>query len=275
MTDVSVIVPTYRRPTLLAEALASVRAQTHASFECLVIDDGSGDETTAVTEKLAASDARFRLISVAHSALPGRVRNAGLAAARTPLVAFLDDDDLFLPHKLERELRAFASDPELSLVCARVEEFGARSGTWPTVVLPPLLDFERLCAGNLIATSTVMARVETLRALGGFDETLPRAQDYDLWLRVARSGARIRALDETLARYRVHDANISADRLRSLECLELVFRRLAERGEISRDRLARTLRANYAERARLAPTRFERLLFRARALLAAPARARS
>jgi len=199
--SVSVIVPTFDRAELLREALDSVQMQTFPDWECLVVDDGSADETPEILASRAAADPRIRALRFEHGGSPGRSRNAGIAASRGEFVAFLDDDDAWLPAKLDRQLSLLNAEPGAGLVFSRVERFGDEQGPWPRI-LPERPELRSLLAANFIACSTVVARRSALERAGPFDESLPRAQDFDLWLRILRL-APIRGQGEILARHRV------------------------------------------------------------------------
>ncbi len=111
---VSVIIPTYKRPALLRRSVMSVLAQTYANLELIVVDDCSPDETPEVMG--AFTDPRVRYIRLETNQKAGRARNAGIAAARGELIAFQDDDDLWLIEKLERQVAALhAAPPEVGL----------------------------------------------------------------------------------------------------------------------------------------------------------------
>ena len=259
---VSIVVPTHDRPAFLAEALASVMAQSVSDWECLVADDRSGPETARVLGNLAAREPRIARVAV-RAGTPARARNAVLGRCRGEFVAFLDDDDAWLPHKLAAQLEVFASDPEAVLVCGRIEEFGARQARWPAGEVPERISFERLLAGNLVATSAAMVRRRDLEAVGPFDETLVMAEDFELWLRLARRG-RVRFVDESLCRYRVHSGGVSGNEAAMQRWLEEVMRRLHRRGDIDRRTLRRRLRAICHRRWELADGPLERLFWRLR-----------
>ncbi len=247
--QVSVIVPTYRRAQLLELTLESVRAQSFEAWECLVCEDGDDPATAELLRGLSARDPRFRHLPLPHSGRPGRTRNAGLREARGSHCAFLDDDDLWLPHKLRAQADLAASLPAAGVLCSRIEEFGAREALWPAGPVPARLEFQGLARANLVATSTVFARTDLLRELGGFSEELPRAQDYDLWLRCAQR-APVVFQDEVLCRYRTHAGNISGDRPKSLDCIESILRRLHAEGALSSALLYARLAELRAERSR-------------------------
>jgi glycosyltransferase involved in cell wall biosynthesis len=192
--EVSVIIPTYNRRAMVSEAIASVMAQTGASgegfCEVIVVDDGSTDGTTETLDRIAVeADAQSAVrIRVVHTENRGvaAARNTGGAIASAPMLAFLDSDDLWLPHKLERQLAYMRAHPEYAI--AQTEEIWMRGGRR---VNPGrrhrkrcgniFLDSLRTC---LISPSAVILRTALLRRLGGFDEQMKAAEDYDLWLRI-------------------------------------------------------------------------------------------
>jgi glycosyltransferase involved in cell wall biosynthesis len=181
MEKVSVIIPVYNRAAQAREAIASVLAQTVSEFEILLIDDGSTDGTNA----LKGSDQRIRYYYQENKGASS-ARNLGIRAATGTHIAFLDSDDLWLPKKLEKEIRFFKEHPDFSIV--QTEEIWIRNGVR---VNPGKKHQKRagwifreclpLC---LISPSTVMIRREVFEAAGLFDETFPVCEDYDLWLRI-------------------------------------------------------------------------------------------
>lgn len=183
MPRVSVIIPTYNRAALVKEAVASVLAQTYRDFELLVVDDGSTDGTP---EALAAFGEEIRVLP-----RPGRggvsaARNAGMAAAQGEWLAFLDSDDLWLPEKLARQMAFMEAHPQLLL--SQTEEIWVRRRVR---VNPPRTHrkeggriFLRSLERCLVSPSAVVLHRRLFDDHGGFDEDLPAAEDYDLWLRL-------------------------------------------------------------------------------------------
>jgi glycosyltransferase involved in cell wall biosynthesis len=180
---VSVVIPTYNRAWCLAEAVDSVLAQELRGFELIVVDDGSTDDTPRLLEGYGEAVRTLRRENHGVSA----ARNAGIAAARAELIAFLDSDDLWLPGKLRRQVEFFTSHPK-ALIC-QTEELWVKNGRRVNpgkrhrkrggMIFEPSLD---LC---LVSPSAVMVRRELFERVGLFDESLPACEDYDLWLRVS------------------------------------------------------------------------------------------
>ena len=180
---VSVIIPTYNRAWVLKEAVDSVLAQEFGDFELIVVDDGSTDATA---ELLAAYADRVRVLRQTNRGVSA-ARNAGIAAARGKLIAFLDSDDLWLPGKLGRQVEFFNS--HAGVLIGQTEELWVRNGLRVNpgcrhrkrngIIFEPSLE---LC---LVSPSAGMVRRELFDQVGLFDESLPACEDYDLWLRVS------------------------------------------------------------------------------------------
>ena len=181
--EVSVIIPTYNRADMVVEAVESVLAQEMVDFELIVIDDGSSDETQ---EKLSVYNSRLSYHQQENAGVAA-ARNRGLELSKAPLVSFLDSDDLWLPKKLSTQHKFMLDHPEV-WIC-QTEEIWLRKGRR---VNPKRHHqkvsgdiFQRSLDLCLVSPSTVMLRRELLEKVGYFDEQLPVAEDYDLWLRVA------------------------------------------------------------------------------------------
>jgi hypothetical protein len=210
MPHVSVVVPTHNRRRLLGRALASVVRQRDVDLEVVVVDDGSADGTGEVVAGLG--DRRVRLVRHPRPQGVSAARNRGIAEARGAWVAFLDDDDLWAPDKLARQLAAAAAAGAGWAYAGAVEvdAAGRLLGGRP----PP--SAEELLAGlgrrNLMpaGSSNVVVRADVLAAAGGFDPTLRHLADWDLWLRLA-GPATPTAVPAPLVAYRLHDGQATLD----------------------------------------------------------------
>jgi glycosyltransferase involved in cell wall biosynthesis len=215
---VSVVIPVRNRAGLLARAVRSVLAQSHSDLEIVVVDDGSEDDPRATIASFG--DSRIRIVTLTDTFGAGRARNEGIRAARGRWIAFLDSDDEWLPRKLELQLTR-ASDPRTTVVyCLSYcyDGFTAQLNRTRT----PLCEgdvLDRLLRGWVLPTTSVaMIDRAALLAVGGFTETLPSRQDYDLWLKLAQAGNRFAAVDEPLViKHESHGAQIIADPAARLE----------------------------------------------------------
>jgi glycosyltransferase involved in cell wall biosynthesis len=184
--EASVIIPTYDRRAMVREAIDSVLAQSFRAFELIVIDDGSTDGTAEYLTRIAEEYAKTMRVERIDHRGPAAARNRGVGLARAPMLAFLDSDDLWSPTKLERQLAYMRANPECAI--SQTGEIWMRDGRR---VNPGLRHRKR--AGDifadslrtcLISMSAAMMRTDLFRALGGFDEIMDAAEDYDLWLRI-------------------------------------------------------------------------------------------
>lgn len=226
MPRVSVVIPTYNHAQFIGKALASVCAQTFTDWEAVVVNNFSADDTEAVIASLA--DPRIRLVNFANHGVIAASRNHGMTLARGEFVAFLDSDDCWYPRKLEQCLRLLASGYDA--VChgeAWVSERGGARRLREVFYGPEArASFESLLfQGNCLSTSAVVARRQHLEAVGGFDEreALITAEDYHLWLKLARGGAKIGFVHEILGEFRIHDGNNSKAALRNMEAVRAAF----------------------------------------------------
>lgn len=180
--QVSVVIPTFNRGWILAEAIDSVLSQTYAPFELIVVDDGSDDDTAAV---LAGFEGRITVIRQENRGVSA-ARNAGAAASTGRYLAFLDSDDLWLPEKLAVQVDYLDCRPD-AMIC-QTEEIWIRNGKRVHPKRrhrkPSGWIFEASLALCLVSPSAVMMRRGLFERYGGFDESLPACEDYDLWLRI-------------------------------------------------------------------------------------------
>ncbi len=246
-SKVSVIIPTYNRGQLLAGTLDSVYAQTRRALEVIVVDDGSEDDKVA---QVCAFYDHLVYHRTAHRGA-GAARNAGLAIACGEYVAFLDSDDQWQPRFLEHMTAALDDAPGTGFAYCDYATFGTR-GMVRAAYLPPhhkqsgnvfvpLLETDFLSTGALVIRRACLARV------GGFDPTLEMAEDWDLWLRLARAFDAA-YVDEPLVRIRTDSDGLTrntlqlhADNLRVLN----KWRRAASGNALQRHLVRRSMRRSH------------------------------
>jgi glycosyltransferase involved in cell wall biosynthesis len=182
---VSVLMAVHDGAPWISQAVASVLAQSAGDLELIVIDDGSADATPDLLG--AVRDGRLRVERHARAGLT-RSLNRGLGLARGPLVARLDADDWALPERLERQRAFLASHPDVGLLGTAAREVDT-TGRLLTTVTPPCDDAalrRALIRCNPFVHSSIVAHRTLVEGVGGYDERLPVAQDYDLWMRLSR-----------------------------------------------------------------------------------------
>jgi glycosyltransferase involved in cell wall biosynthesis len=216
---VSVVIPAYDASATIGETLLSVRSQTYRMLEILVIDDGSTDGTADIVSAHAASDSRIRLVRQKNCGVAA-ARNRGIEEAAAGLVAFVDADDLWAPHKVEKQIAALRKEgPSVALVYTWFAYIDAASRITARYCPAEAGDvLERLCLGNFIGNgSSILVTKAAAVEVGGFDPSLRarRAQgceDYQFCLRLAEHH-RFAVVPEHLTGYRRTSANMSNDLL--------------------------------------------------------------
>ncbi len=205
---VSVIITTYNRPHYVVEAVKSVLTQTYSNLEIIVVDDGSTEETAKALEVFGSKIRYFYQANQGVSA----ARNFGIEQTTGEYVAFLDDDDLWLAQKLERQMTVLEDNPTLGFVCSEaytIDTNGNRNGYWYKGKSKKET-FDALLEENFVLLLTVVARRNLLLSVNGFDKQLSTSADYDLWLRLAQRTSFL-YIAEPLAKYRLHSVCMSSN----------------------------------------------------------------
>jgi len=217
---VSVIVPAFGASAGMADALASVFAQTFTDFDVIVVDDGSPD-AAALEEVIAPFRKRVHFI-VQPNRGAAAARNTAIRASSGRLIAFLDADDRWMPEFLARQVALLESDRRRALVYCDARFSGDASTAGRTIVAAAPSQSDVTLVGLIgqrghIAISTVVARRRPLVAAGMFDETLRGGHDFDLWLRLAWRGAPIVYHRQVLAERHLRAEGRSEDAVRTVE----------------------------------------------------------
>jgi glycosyltransferase involved in cell wall biosynthesis len=211
---VSVVLPTFNGRDRIAAAIESVLSQDHEQLEVLVIDDASTDDTHEVVRRIG--DPRLRYMRLEANAGPYVARDLAITEARGKLIAFIDDDDVWLPGKLRRQVALLTAQPEVSLVHSAVRDVFPGGATRLRRLHRKANDYrENLCQDRL-ATSTVVARRSAIQDAGGFDTSLRAFGDWDLWLRVLREH-RAAGIDDPLATINLRPGSIQRGSVEAFE----------------------------------------------------------
>lgn len=205
---VSTIIPAFNAVRTVVRTIESALAQTHVQQEVIVVDDGSSDGTADIVTSTFGE--RVRLLRQANAGASS-ARNSGIAAARGQLIALLDADDIWLPHKLERQVRYLVANPEVGAVqcgAAFVDEHLRTLEVRPCSSEGDAL-WDALHFRNLPAfLSALILRQSCLNRIGGFATDLVILEEWDMAIRTARH-CDLRSLAEPLVLYRVHPGNRS------------------------------------------------------------------
>jgi glycosyltransferase involved in cell wall biosynthesis len=217
---VSIVVPAYNVAAYIDESINSVFAQTFSDYELILVNDGSPD-TDQLEAALRPYISRICYISQENRGA-AEARNAALRVARGEFIAFLDADDIWFPNHLADQVGFLRGNPSCDLVYADGLIFGESELAGQTFMkLAPSsgeVTFEALITARCnVLTSTVVAKRAAILDVGMFDVHIRRGQDYDLWLRMVRNGAKLAYQRKVLIRRREHPDNLSGDPLARAE----------------------------------------------------------
>ena len=210
---VSVVIPAYKAAPYIRRTLDSVFAQNYPNYEVIVVNDGSPD-----TPEFEASihDHFDRIVYIKQANRgPSAARNAGILRARGEFIAFLDSDDLWLDSYLDRQMSELRRPPGLDFIYSDATYVGDNVPLGQTFMqISPSyapVTFDNLLALKcIVILSCAVARRETILKAGLFDESFWHCEDFDLWLRIAFSGARMACWNEILAVHHVRAGSLSA-----------------------------------------------------------------
>jgi len=192
-TLVSAIIPTHNRADLLERAIESVLDQTWENLELVIVDDASDDKTPQFLKSLSDQHKNLKVIRNQESKGAAASRNIAIQNAKGDFIAGLDDDDFWRPNRIELLMEEF-QDGYSAVTSNDRMDFGEKEIVWkkkPVITLHDLLYYNQV--GNQVLT-----KKEYLQQIGGYDETLQSAQDYDLWIRLAHDFGPIKTAPHTL-----------------------------------------------------------------------------
>jgi len=207
MATVAAVIPCYNAEDHIADAIESILQQSRGPDDIIVVDDGSTDRTVEIARRYPV-----RVLNVPSNRGAGAARNAGWMAASADLVAWLDADDSWERNHLEVVVELLERFEEAAVAFSLVKYVGGRTGVWhPKHFIAagrPVEAFSQCLRNNLVPQMSAVVRRSALVEVGGYDESMRRSQDYDLWLRLSRKYRFVRSSQIT-ATYRSHPGQTS------------------------------------------------------------------
>lgn len=197
---VSIVVPCYNQAQYLDEALQSVLGQTYTNWECIIVNDGSSDNTDAIARSWVEKDKRFRYLFQENSGLSSS-RNLGIQQSTGEFILPLDADDKISNLYLQLALDAFQEEASLKVVYCQAEKFGNENGLWQ---LPPFTIHD-LCFFNMIFCCAFF-RKKDWEWVGGYDDKMIYGwEDWEFWIAILKKGGSVKRLDEVGFYYRIRN----------------------------------------------------------------------
>lgn len=200
---ISIVIPCYKQAAYLPETLNSVLSQTCTLWECIIVNDGSPDNTEEIALEYVNKDSRFKYIFKENGGLSS-ARNLGLEIAEGEFILPLDSDDIIAPEYLEKALRVFEEIPQTKLVYCYGVLFGCRTGAWNVF----FKDYKSLLANNSIFCSAVFRRKEAIE-VGGYDEQMLYGyEDWEFFIRFLDEKSRVYQIPLALFYYRTKSVSM-------------------------------------------------------------------
>ncbi|MFH1230501.1 MAG: glycosyltransferase family A protein, partial [Planctomycetota bacterium] len=209
---ISIIIPAYNRGHLLKRTIESVLTQTFHDFELIIVDDGSTDDTKEVVGNLQKRDSRIKYIWQKNSGAPARPKNTGIKNSKGEFIAFLDDDDEWLSQKLEKQIQLFRNSQKRNLGFIGCNAFivNGKNNKTQEYITPRYKNiFRKLLESDFIwSSSSIIIKRKVFDDIGLFDERLKMADDWDMWIRIARKYD-FDFVPEPLLKYFWHEENFT------------------------------------------------------------------
>jgi glycosyltransferase involved in cell wall biosynthesis len=211
---VTVVMTVFNGERYVEKAIRSILGQAYREFEFVIVDDGSTDHTAEIVDQYAGEDARIRVVAQPNRGMVAAL-NRGWKLARGRYVARMDQDDLSLPHRLERQVAFLEQNPNVCLVGGSAYYISAAGDYLSTCQCPTSADQIRaaLLERNCLVDSTVMVRREALEAVNGYRAAFECAEDYDLWARLSEKFD-LACLREVVGCYRLSASQVSHQKLK-------------------------------------------------------------
>jgi teichuronic acid biosynthesis glycosyltransferase TuaG len=219
---VSIVMPAHNCEATLPDSIASVISQSFTNWELIVVDDASSDATFRKTQELSRTEPRIRVFRQPRNYGVAQARNAGMREARGQFLAFLDSDDLWVPHKLERQV-ALMREHDLSFTFAQYRRLLPNGHLGAIIPVPKQINYQDLLKGNVIGCLTVMIDRTKIPFFSMIDVG---HEDFVAWLQILKAGVTAWGIQEDLARYRVSVASISGKKWRSAIWTWNIYRKI-------------------------------------------------
>lgn len=209
-SKVSIIIPLYNSDRFLIESFQSIASQTYTNWELIIVDDLSTDDSYQIAQDLAATDSRIIVFQLNSNSGAAMARNKAIELAKGRFIAFLDSDDLWHPEKLEKQVN-FMLKNEIAFSYTVYEKIDEQGTPYQTMFVPEKINYNSLLKTNVIGCLTAMYDTEILGKV--YMPTSTKREDFATWLQILKKVDYAYGLNESLAQYRVYDAQSSSKKV--------------------------------------------------------------
>lgn len=221
---VSIITPTYNSEKYIANTIKSVQDQTYSNWEMIIVDDCSTDNTCEIVEKIMQKDSRIKLFRQEQNAGAGKARNRSMQNATGRFIAFLDADDIWLPEKLEKQIR-FMIENKYGFSCTSYEVISdAGKKLNKNVYMLPKVDYVGFLTNNLLQTVGIMVDKNIVDEKCLVMPDIRRRQDAATWLQILKAGHDCYGISEVLAQYRRAEKSLSSNKIKAVKGIWSLYR---------------------------------------------------
>lgn len=221
-SKVSIITPSYNSSKYIYQTVESVLAQTYKNWELIIVDDHSTDDSNKIIEEYCKKDNRIRLIKLKKNVGPALARNRGIEEAKGNYIAFLDSDDLWLPEKLEKQI-SFMLQNNISLTYSSYYTIDKNGGCIGLRKVKSSISYNDMLKSNHIGNLTGIFNCEKI---GKYYMDNVGHEDYTLWLKIMKKIKYTKGIVEPLAKYRITNSSVSANKLKALKWQWNIYRNI-------------------------------------------------
>jgi len=221
---VSIITPSYNSACFISETIESVMNQTYINWEMIIVDDCSTDNSVGIIEEYVKKDARIKLFKLGENSGAAIARNKALENASGRFIAFLDSDDLWMPDKLEKQIK-FMLKNEYVFTFTSYQSFSKKHGI-KVIRVPRKINYQQYLKNTIIGCLTVILDKKKLGNIEMLD--IKTRQDMVLWLSILKKGYDAYGLDKVLSQYRVVSNSISSNKIKMSKNVWNVYRKIEQ-----------------------------------------------
>ena len=221
--SVAIIMPSYDSEKFIVESVESVLAQTYSKWELIIVDDCSPDDSNKIITKYVDSDCRIKLIKLQKNSGPAIARNMAIETANGRYIAFLDSDDVWLPNKLEKQIK-FMQDNDLAFTYSSYKLVGEDNedlGLFITKDKISYFDMLKTCSVGCLT-----AIYDTEKIGKQYMPLILKRQDYGLWLKILKLIGETRGILEPLATYRIRKNSVSSNKVKAAKYQWKIYREI-------------------------------------------------